>query len=63
MYVCVYVLIIFVVNNRESFQTNSSVHGMNTRNKTHLHWPVANLSCFQKDISYSCIKIFNIKTY
>jgi hypothetical protein len=57
--VCVCALIIFV----ESFQTNSSVHGINTRSKTHLHGPVANLSCFQKDVSYSCIKIFNMKTY
>ena len=60
--VCVCALI-FVANNLETFQTNSSVHGMNTRNKTHLHGPVAKPSCFQKDVSYSCIKIFNIKTY
>ena len=49
----------FVVNNLESFQTNSSVHGMNTRKKTHLHRPAANLACLQKGVSYSCIKIFN----
>jgi hypothetical protein len=34
----------FVVGNLESFQTNFSVHGMNTRSKTHLHWPLANLA-------------------
>ena len=26
-------MMMFVVNNLESFQTNSSVHGMNTRKK------------------------------
>jgi hypothetical protein len=41
------------------FQTNSSVHNINTRNKHHLHRPVANLSCFQKGASYSGIIIFN----
>jgi len=34
---CLYVfsLIMFVFNNLENFQTNSSVHRMNTRTKTH----------------------------
>jgi len=32
---CVFSLSMFVFNNLENFQTNSSVHGMNTRNKTH----------------------------
>jgi len=32
---CVFLLIMFVFNDLERFQTNSSVHGMNTRNKTH----------------------------
>jgi hypothetical protein len=45
--------------NQEKFQTNSSVHNINTRNKHHLHRPVANLSCFQKGTSYSAIRIFN----
>ena len=43
-------------------QTNSSVHNINTRNKDHLHRPVANLSCFQKGASYSVIRIFNSLT-
>lgn len=61
-HICVCALIIFVVNNLESFQSNSSIHGINTRKKTHLHGPVVNLSCFQKDVSYSCIKILNPTT-
>ena len=49
----------FFIRNQEKFQTNSSVHNINTRNKRHLHRPVANLSCFQKVASYSGIRIFN----
>jgi hypothetical protein len=60
---CGYVLILMycciVVNNQENFQTNSAVHGVNTRNRGHLHRPTANLSCFQKSAYYAGIKIFN----
>jgi hypothetical protein len=49
----------FFIGNQETFQTNSSVHSINTRNKHHLHRPVANLSCFQKGASYPGVKIFN----
>jgi hypothetical protein len=58
---CQYIfsLMKFVVENQENFQTNSSIHGMDTRNKTQLHRPTANLSCFQKGASYAGIKILN----
>jgi IS1 family transposase len=49
----------FFVNNQENFQTNSSVHSINTRNKHHLLRPIAKLSCFQKSAFYSSIRIFN----
>ena len=49
----------FFTGNQEKFQTNSSVHNINTRNKHRLHRPVANLSCFQKGASYYGIRIFN----
>jgi hypothetical protein len=49
----------FIVSNKESFQTNSSVHNINTRNKHNLTRPNANLSCFQKRTFYAGIKIFN----
>ena len=52
-------LMSFFIGNQEKFQTNSSVHNINTRNKHHLHRPVANLSYFQKGASYSGIRIFN----
>jgi hypothetical protein len=59
---CQYIfsLMYFFFNNQESFQTNPSVHGINTRNKHHLHIPVANLSYFQKSAFYSSIRIFSI---
>jgi IS1 family transposase len=58
---CEYIfsLMNFVVNNQELFQTNSAIHSVNTRNRDHLHRPVANLSCFQKSAYYVAIKIFN----
>jgi hypothetical protein len=58
---CQYVfsLMNFFVNNEENFQTNSSVHSINTRDKCRLHRPTANLSCLQKSAFYSGIRIFN----
>ena len=38
----------FIINNQENFQTYSSTHNINTRNKYHLLGPNANLSCCQK---------------
>jgi hypothetical protein len=59
---CQYIfsLMMIVVDNQENFQTNSSIHGVDTRNKTQLHRPIVNLSCFQKGVSYVGVKIFNI---
>jgi hypothetical protein len=59
---CQYILLLmtFFVDNLGSFQTNSFVHGLNTRNKHHLHRPIAHLSCFQKYISHAAVKVFNI---
>jgi hypothetical protein len=36
-----------------------AIHCVNTRNKLHLHRPVANLTCFQKSTYYSGIKSFS----
>jgi hypothetical protein len=55
----IYSLMNFFISNHEIFQTNSSTHIMNTRNKHHLHRPIANLSCFQKIAFYSGIRTFN----
>jgi hypothetical protein len=58
---CVYIfaLMMFVINNLEKFQTNSFIHGINTRNSAQLHRPVANLSSYQRGVYYSGIKLFN----
>jgi hypothetical protein len=53
----------FFVNNQENFQTNPSVRSINTRNKHHLHRPIANLSCFEKSELYYSIRIFNSLPY
>jgi hypothetical protein len=58
---CLYIfsLMLFVLKNTDSYQTNSFTHRINTRYKNQLHRPVANLSCFQKQDFYSGLKIFN----
>jgi hypothetical protein len=52
---CEYVfsLMMFDVNNPDNFQTNSVVHGMNTRAKHQLHRPTVNLSCIKKRVSFT----------
>jgi hypothetical protein len=49
----------YVVDNLGNYHTNSSVHRTDTRYKNYLHRPVAKVSCFQKEVVYSRIKIFN----
>jgi hypothetical protein len=44
-------LLLFTVNNQEYFQTNSTVHSVNTRNKNQLH--------VFKYVYYAGIRIFN----
>ena len=43
---CQYILSLtnFIINKEENFQTNLSVHSINTRNKHHLHKTNAGLS-------------------
>jgi len=56
----IYILIDkFLIVNQDKFLTSSSVHSINTRNKHHLHGPIANMSRFPKAASYSGIRIFN----
>ena len=40
-------------------QTNLPVPGLDTRNKNESYFLVANLSCFQRCVSISSMKIFN----
>jgi hypothetical protein len=57
-YTCIFPLMNFVVDNQEYFQTKSSVHYMETRNKVHFHGPITSISCFQKNTFYSDVRIF-----
>jgi hypothetical protein len=52
-------LMLFLVDNMHYFQTNSSVHDINTIYKNQLHIPSARLPDIQRGITYSAIKIFN----
>jgi hypothetical protein len=55
----IYSLMSFVVDNQDLFQANSSVNCMKTRQRNQLHKPYVALSCIQKGVTFSSIKIFN----
>jgi len=57
---CQYIfsLINFILNNKENFQTNSSLHSINTTNKHHFHRQNVNLLCFERSTFYDGIRIF-----
>ena len=58
---CQYLLSLmnFIINNQKAFQTNSSIHSINTSSKHRVHRPNANLSCSQKSTFNAGINIFN----
>lgn len=41
-------LVIFVVNNKDQFQVNFEIHGINTRNNSNLFQPWTYLTVYQK---------------
>ena len=51
---CQYIISImnFIISVQEIFQTNSSVHNINTCNKHHLHRPNANLCIKKKKVHF-----------
>ena len=55
----IYALMLSAVRNLNICQTNSSVHGMNTRQQNKLHIPSVRLSSIQRGVCYSSVKIFN----
>ena len=42
----------FVVGNYEEFLTNSDIHSVYTRQKSHLHPPLPRLAKYQKGVHY-----------
>jgi hypothetical protein len=55
----IYVLMLFVVKNPKIYQTNTSVHGRNTRQQNKLYVPSVRSSTIQRGVYYSSVKIFN----
>jgi hypothetical protein len=49
----------FVVNNMEMFAENSELYATVTRNSSNLHFPISNLTVFQKGPQYFGIKVYN----
>jgi hypothetical protein len=58
---CQYILslMLSIIDNQQYFFTNAHVHGLVTRNKNHLYLPALSLTCVQKGVSCSAVKIFN----
>ena len=56
---CIFSLLLFVAKNRDSYESNSEIHNINTRFSSDLHTPTANLTTFQKSPFYFGIKDFN----
>ena len=50
---------LFAVKNPNFYQTNSSVHGMNTRHQNKLHITSVRLTSIQRGFYYSSVKLFN----
>jgi len=48
-----------LVHNLAYFSHNSEIYNKFTSNMKCLHVPQVNLSTFQKDVYYMCIKVFN----
>jgi len=54
-YVCFHLLCLFLIILRVFRLTHQYLEWIQKK-KTHWHRPIAKLSCFQKGVSYSCIK-------
>ena len=50
---------VFVIKNRDFFQTNSEIHNLNTHFNRNLHLTSTNLTSFQKGVLFSGSKIYN----
>jgi hypothetical protein len=55
----IYLLLLFVINNRQHFQINSDIYNTNTRNNLDLHYPQYHMSVYQKGAQCTGIKVFN----
>jgi hypothetical protein len=58
----IYLLTLFVIDNRQYFEVNTEIHNINTRTKFDLHYLLTHTTVFQKGIYYTGIKFF-LTTY
>ena len=59
IYIYIYPLLLFVIDNGDYFKVNSEIHNINTRNKSNLHLLISNLTVYQKGTYYTGIRVFN----
>ena len=55
----IYALMMFVINKPDSFQSNSTINCIKTRQKNKWNLPTVKFSSIQKGVIYTSIKIFN----
>jgi len=55
----IFSLLVFVIKNRDFFQSNSEIYNLNTRYNRNLHLPSTNLTSVQKGVLFSGSKIYN----
>ena len=55
----IYSLMLFVVNNKKFFTSNSDKRFKGTRQSLNFYQPKTNLTLFQKGVNYMGIKVFN----
>jgi hypothetical protein len=44
----IYLLLLFLINNRQHFKINSEIHNINIRINPDMHYPQSHLSVYQK---------------
>ena len=55
----IFLLLLFIVNNRDQYKLNSDIHSINTRHDSNLYHQLSNLTTYEKGTYYCGIKIFN----
>jgi len=55
----IFLLLRFVIKNKDLFTTNNEIHKIDTRQRNNLHLPSVSLKKFQTGVFYMGIKIYN----
>ena len=58
-YQYIFSLLLFTIENRDQFLSNSELDNINTRYNANLHLPIANLTLYQKGVFYAGSRIYN----